>query len=104
MKKIKKFIAWLQFKLRKKHKRLYVVYNSDGKEFIGLRIRGLPRRGMEVIAKGGADDVTPRHFGVQVLNIFKLTKDQKYASKLPLDKEAYYVDGKYNDLEIKRIY
>ena len=101
---IVQFINWIQYRLRKKYKRLYVVYNSDAPEHIGLQLRGLPKAQSRVIIKGGTSDDKARHYEVQVLNVFKLDKEQKFRADIPKGVDAYYVDGKYNDLEIKRIH
>lgn len=97
------FIAFIKYRAAKKHKRLYVVYNSDAAVHIGLQLRGLPKEGAKVIIKGGTIDTIARHFEIQVLTIFELTKIQKRAKGIANSVDAYYIDGRYNDLEIKRI-
>lgn len=101
---IKTFFGWVRYRLRRKYKRLYEVYNGDAPEHVGLKLRGLPRQGSRVIIKGGTEDTVARHFEIHVLNVFKLNRQQKYQASIPKYTDAYYVDGKYNDLEIKRIH
>lgn len=100
---IKQVVKWIQFKLRKKYKRKYEVYNSDAPEHIGLFMRGLPKAGSRVTIKGGTTDDKSRHYGVIVLSIIELTEEQRKTANLTKSQEAWYIDGKYNDLEIKRI-
>ena len=96
-------IQWIKRKLVKKRSRLYEVINSDSPEHVGLKMRGLPKTGELKYIKGGTSDDRPRHYSVEVLKVFKLKNSQKVALGLNVTDEVYYVDGKYNDLEIKRI-
>jgi len=97
------FVAWVRYRTKRKYKRVYEVYNSDALEHIGLHLRGLPIAGTKIIVKGGTSDTVPRHYEVQILNVFKLSKEQKDRVEIPSNIDAYYIDGRYNDLEIKRI-
>jgi len=98
-----RIVVSIQYRTKKKYKRLYEVYNSDAKEHIGLKLRGLPKPGAKVIIKGGTSDEVSRHFEVYVLAIFELKKEQKDNVNISRDVDAYYIDGRYNDIEIKRI-
>lgn len=98
-----KIIQWIRQKLAKKSNRHYLVINSDSAEHIGLKMRGLPKSGDIKYIKGGTSDDNPRHFSIHVLKVFKLNNSQKIEMGCEITDEVYYIDGKYNDLEIKRI-
>lgn len=100
---LRNFLEWRRWKFRKKYKRLYEVYNSDAPEHIGLKMRGIPEPGTKVTIKGGTGDNKARHFTVEVFHVSKLNRKQLSKAKFGGKTEAYYIDGRYNDLEVKRI-
>ena len=80
-------------------KRIFIVFWSNASEHIGRKIRGVPEVGRVTYLKS-PDGGGGSHFTLEVMSMEKFTK--KKCKELDIE-EGYHIDGRYNDLKIKRI-
>lgn len=79
---------------------MFIVFWSGEEAHVERKIRGVPIPGKITFLKATGKDYQKSNYSIDVIGLERFT--MKKCKELGIT-DGYYVDGRYNDLKIKRI-